>query len=477
MYRVLVAFLCLGVVATFQPIGASAQSLDRLFEEFDARALDPVEVVLVQGALATTGDYRAGLDGAWGNISQNAIDGYAWREFQDLPLNAYAAVLVSEFLDDIEYFGWEFTRLEELDLSLALPVAVLGHETGGDGAHIWASEDEALVVETQRQDLRGALKWHLLLEGDAVEAAWSVRGANQMITGGIQADGAVFYSRSDRTPDGWSTVHVSGGPDQAGMINLIAVSITRDAPVAWEVPEGGILAGLLDATAVFFDEAKPEGGAAPDNVTLAPAGDEALSTGTAFSLGENLLVTAGHVVSECERITLADGTELELLAQDDVLDVAALAAPRPAATWLRISGAAQVRLGQPVHAVGFPYYALTGTALNLTSGNVSALAGMDDDRRYVSFTAPVQPGNSGGPLIDGSGGVAGVVIARLSDEYIAETTGSLPQNVNFALSNIELMLFLKANGLHNSGNGLAAFDMDQGAPAEIENAVVPVICL
>ena len=91
-----------------------------------------------------------------------------------------------------------------------------------------------------------------------------------------------------------------------------------------------------------------------------------------------------------------------------------------------------------MHAAGFPYYSIAGTSLNLTSGNVSALAGVDDDRRFFTFSAPVQPGNSGGPLIDSRGAVRGLVVARLSEDYIVEATGSLPQNVNYALGEAEL---------------------------------------
>ena len=106
-----------------------------------------------------------------------------------------------------------------------------------------------------------------------------------------------------------------------------------------------------------------------------------------------------------------------------------------------------MRLGQRLHAAGFPYYSIAGTSLHLTGGNVSALAGVDDDRRFFSFTAPVQPGNSGGPLIGADGAVLGVAVARLSESFIAEATGSLPQNVNYALGGPELATFLAQNGL------------------------------
>ena len=107
-----------------------------------------------------------------------------------------------------------------------------------------------------------------------------------------------------------------------------------------------------------------------------------------------------------------------------------------------------------MHAAGYPYYTIAGTSLNLTGGNVSALAGVDDDRRFFSFSAPVQPGNSGGPLIDAHGGVLGLVVARLSEDFIVEATGTLPQNVNYALREDELADFLRQNGVPAAGDGL-----------------------
>ena len=175
-------------------------------------------------------------------------------------------------------------------------------------------------------------------------------------------------------------------------------------------------------------------------------------------------MTAEHVVRDCRGIVLPDGTELALIAADPDLDLAVLEAPVPGQAWLALAAGSRARLGQRLHAAGFPYYSIAGTSLHLTGGNVSALAGVDDDRRFFSFTAPVQPGNSGGPLIGPDGRVLGVAIARLSESYIVEATGSLPQNVNYALGAGELAAFLARHGLAPSAGGLGGFDLDAGAP-------------
>ena len=181
------------------------------------------------------------------------------------------------------------------------------------------------------------------------------------------------------------------------------------------------------------------------------------------------------MVAPCARVTLPDGRPLEVLATDRTLDVAALRTPLPAPRWLSLA-ARRPRLGQRVHAAGFPYYSIAGTSLNLTGGNVSALAGVDDDARFFSFTAPVQPGNSGGPLIDADGAVLGLVVARLSEDFIAEATGSLPQNINYALAPGDLAAFLARNGLGPEPGGLAGFDTDSGVPDGFDETVVPLVC-
>ena len=83
--------------------------------------------------------------------------------------------------------------------------------------------------------------------------------------------------------------------------------------------------------------------------------------------------------------------------------------------------------------------------VNVTAGTISALAGPGDDRRIFQITAPVQPGNSGGPALDGSGHVVGVVVARLDALKMARRTGRLPQNVNFAISEGTARAFLDAH--------------------------------
>jgi len=98
-----------------------------------------------------------------------------------------------------------------------------------------------------------------------------------------------------------------------------------------------------------------------------------------------------------------------------------------------------------VVALGFPYAGLLATSAQVTTGAVSALAGLHDDSRVLQLTAPIQPGNSGGPLLDLSGNVVGIVSARVNELAIAEATGTLPQNINFAIKSTIIREFLDAH--------------------------------
>jgi S1-C subfamily serine protease len=65
----------------------------------------------------------------------------------------------------------------------------------------------------------------------------------------------------------------------------------------------------------------------------------------------------------------------------------------------------------------------------------------------LQFSAPVQPGNSGGPLLDLRGAIAGVVVSKLDAIKAAQVTGDIPQNINFAVKTSVVLSFLEAHGI------------------------------
>jgi hypothetical protein len=100
------------------------------------------------------------------------------------------------------------------------------------------------------------------------------------------------------------------------------------------------------------------------------------------------------------------------------------------------------RVGQNVATIGFPNINLQGFSPKLTRGEISSLNGFGDDPRGWQISAPVQPGNSGGPLLDENGNLIGVVVAKLGLSA-AKATGDLPQNVNYAVKSAYALALLE----------------------------------
>jgi S1-C subfamily serine protease len=105
------------------------------------------------------------------------------------------------------------------------------------------------------------------------------------------------------------------------------------------------------------------------------------------------------------------------------------------------------KLGDAVVAFGFPLPGVLSSEGNVSTGIISATSGLGNDVRYIQISAPVQAGNSGGPLFDSSGHVIGVVVAKLDAVKIAQITGDIPQNVNFAVQWSAVRAFLDEAGV------------------------------
>ena len=94
--------------------------------------------------------------------------------------------------------------------------------------------------------------------------------------------------------------------------------------------------------------------------------------------------------------------------------------------------------------IGFPNPGMQGFAPKLTKGEIGSFSGIQDDARYFQISVPVQPGNSGGALVDEHGNVVGVVSAKLSAGVALATSGALPENVNYAVKSSFLLSFLES---------------------------------
>jgi serine protease Do len=209
-----------------------------------------------------------------------------------------------------------------------------------------------------------------------------------------------------------------------------------------------------------------------------PKQPETGASGTAFFISKDgVALTQAHVVERCQQISVnRDGQNgtARVLARDDKNDLALLATdlhPTQAANW-RL----QVRQGEDVAVYGFPLSGVLASGGNVAVGNVTALAGLGNDSRFLQISAPVQPGNSGGPLLDRNGTVVGIVVAKLNALEIASATGDIPQNVNFAIKASVAAAFLDAQRVaHAESAGVGALSTPDIAE-RAKSFTVQVVC-
>jgi len=170
--------------------------------------------------------------------------------------------------------------------------------------------------------------------------------------------------------------------------------------------------------------------------------------GTGFFItSDGYLLTACHVVSEASKIQVLTGTGLypaKVVRLDSANDMALLKVDGQGFEALAVQTSRAVKAGQEIFTLGFPNIQFQGTEAKYTQGNISSLSGIADDPRLFQISAAVQPGNSGGPLLDADGMVVGLVVAKLDDIATAIETGSLPQNVNYALKSSFILSFLES---------------------------------
>jgi TPR repeat protein len=170
-------------------------------------------------------------------------------------------------------------------------------------------------------------------------------------------------------------------------------------------------------------------------------------TGTAFVVSsQGHLLTNRHVVGNCQQVRLAGSDKpLKLLPQDEANDLALLQMTGKPKAVAVFRAANDLRQGESIAAYGYPLQGTLAAGGNLSPGVVSALAGLGNNTSQIQITAPVQQGNSGGPVLDGKGQVVGVVVQKLDAVKVAKLTGDVPQNVNFAVNASTTRAFLDSN--------------------------------
>lgn len=197
------------------------------------------------------------------------------------------------------------------------------------------------------------------------------------------------------------------------------------------------------------------------------------SSGTGFFVNNSgWLATNAHVVEGCATLEVPGyGTVID--HHVDVTNDLAVLQVRPRAGAVPIVfRSTRVRLGEDIATFGYPLSGILSSSVKITTGNINSLVGLADDTRHLQISTPIQPGNSGGPVVDRSGALVGVTVAQLGARF-QQSTGIVAQNVNFAIHADLLVTFLEARGIMfqesaEAGEALGTADLaDKISPSVI----------
>ena len=200
-----------------------------------------------------------------------------------------------------------------------------------------------------------------------------------------------------------------------------------------------------------------------------------IGSGSGFFISDQgHVVSNEHVVGVCKKVkAYEEGEEifLNILATDMVNDIGLVKGKFKNKKYLNIKtdGA---ELGEDIIAFGYPLSQTLSDSVKLTKGIVSSLTGLGNNTSQIQIDAAIQPGNSGGPVVNMNGQVVGIASAGLSKLYMLKKAEYIPENVNFAVASQTLTAFLKAHKINIGTSANRTLNAKQlakiGEPATIQ---------
>lgn len=428
----------------------------------------------IQTNLILTGFYAGFADGKFGRNTYDALMAFE-RQYSILPNGVLSAFESARLVQLARQWRDAMQFREERDsragVILPVPRALVGAGRNGERGTIWEG-NAGLKIETAAYAATD-------LSYDLLYAVMSEPKVSPGLEYQVKNDTFFVISGED---SGWKYYRLFR--NRGAVISGFTIAWLQQM-----TDEGSRIAVYLASSARFFNPAVTPPPISQDrredrNTPVISSREERRqSSGSGFFVSATgLIMTNHHVVDGCTSITVPRFGEAEVLRVDPERDLAAILVDQPPATQPTATfHGASPSLGSSVMVGGFPLAELFASDFTIAFGSVTGRRGVGGNDTQFSISAPVQPGNSGGPVINEHGRIVGITVGKLNDAKMIEVVGSTGANFGFAVDAAKASDFLRPFRIEERRNSLLSDDPFQRYDNEtlakvLESFSVQIVC-
>lgn len=383
---------------------------------------------LLQSKLILIGQYNAIADSQFGPATYRAL-----TNFQAVRGDQSTGVLSSAALIDLHErasfmfveMGMEIIEDSRGQMSMLLPTGLLSETENTRRGIAYFDPSNSIRLETiskpYADESYESLYRSLSTESAGRQITYKTFNSTRFVVTGYR-QGFPFY------------IYMSAAPQSS-----IGFSIEWDTRYD---DVGGMLAVFMASHSfpLLATSQTPEAVRTPQNDTpTIPS----MSYGTGFFVAENgVLVSNHHVIENCSAISVPGFGSASVILSDADLDLAVLRLDESHSHAVATLRAGDIELGEVVVSVGYPLATYLNSSLSVGTGIVSGETGLGGEQRWFTTNVGIQPGNSGGPLLDEYGQVIGVAVAKIDELSLLSSTGTVAPNIGFAIKTEPLLNFL-----------------------------------
>lgn len=496
--RSILAAIALLVSALFGPPAQAQNSDARLLEFYSGIDLDVR--VLLQRALIWNDAYVGIAHGTFDRRSIDAVRGFQ-RSINQPPTGLLTGEQVRQLAQQAqrieERFGYRLHRDATTGVTIGVPGAFVDRVIPNRRGTQFTSANGEVDLVTIRiplaeRSLSDLFRLHTTRPGRAV--GYSVFRGDWFVVSGVEG-GKHFYVRAHSWGEDVRGFAISYPAELATVFGRLSTAMSSDFKPdssAQSVAEARMNWGNVSSRFSGMP-AQPVSPSPPSHAAILPTQPPQapatggpsepargkISSGTGFLVSlQGHFLTNAHVVDNCRQVSVGTFGGATIVDRDTTNDLALIKVDAVVPGKPLAFSETGPRLGEEVMALGFPLPTLLQNGLNVTKGDVSSLAGLGGDSRFLQFTAAIQPGNSGGPLVNRRGFVLGVVTSKLNAMRVASAVGDIPQSINFAIRPELAELYLRRHGISiNRSATISERPMEaHELVAAIQSSVSLVIC-